>query len=421
MQQWDVIVVGAGAAGLVAAARAAARGRRTLLLEKNRKAGVKILMSGGTRCNLTHATDAAGVAAAFPRRQGSFLRSALAAFDPDSVVAMFHDASVATKIEPGGKVFPVSDSAVDVQRALLAMTAASGAELRRETPATDIRRSDDGFAVDTPSGELVARAVIVTVGGQSYPGCGTTGDGYGWAKALGHRIVPPRPALAPLACPASWVAELRGVTVPDVQIEMQATRGDDSTAKPTKKQRSERTRRGSFLFTHFGLSGPAPMNVSGIVTAAPHAGVWQAVCDFLPAVGEGTLTSELAAATAAGGRRGVAAWLAERLPRRLAEALLGLAQIPADRRLAELSRRERTALIAAVKQSSIPVSGSLGFKKAEVTAGGVDISQVDSRTMQSKLVPGLFFAGEILDVDGPIGGYNFQAAFSTGRLAGESV
>ncbi|MAT70464.1 MAG: aminoacetone oxidase family FAD-binding enzyme [Planctomycetaceae bacterium] len=420
MEHWDVIVVGAGAAGLVAATRAAERGRRTLLLEKNRKCGAKILMSGGTRCNLTHATDAAGIAAAFGRRQGAFLRSALAAFDPDAVVEMFHAAGVATKVEPGGKVFPASDSAVEVQRALLEMLRTSGAQLRRETPVTGIRADGGYWIVSTTGDDATAAAVIVTVGGQSYPGCGTTGDGYGWAKALGHKIIPPRPALAPLASSARWVAELRGVTVPDVQIEL---RPGDETAPvaATKRQRAERTRRGSLLLTHFGLSGPAAMNASGVLTATPHAGAWQAICDFLPAISEEALAAELAAAARNSGRRQVLTWIAERLPRRLATELLAQAQIPPDRAFAELARRERTELVAAVKRTCIPISGSLGFKKAEVTAGGVDLAEVDSRTMQSKLAPGLFFAGEILDVDGPIGGYNFQAAFSTGRLAGESA
>ncbi|MCA9234134.1 MAG: NAD(P)/FAD-dependent oxidoreductase [Planctomycetales bacterium] len=421
MDRWDVIVIGAGAAGLVAATHAAARGRRTLLLEKNRKAGAKILMSGGTRCNLTHATDAAGIAAAFGRRQGSFLRSALAGLDPEGVIAMFRAAGVATKLEPGGKVFPVSDSAVDVQRALLATLAESGAELRLGVAATAVEKRGEQFVIATSAGDVECAAVILTVGGQSYPGCGTTGDGYAWAKSLGHKIVPPRPALAPLVSPAAWVAELRGVTLPDVIVEMRPTGGAETQASSAKKQRAERTRRGSFLFTHFGLSGPAPMNASGIVTSSPHAGGWQAVCDFLPETPAEQLAASLASDATSGGSRAVVTWLAERLPRRLAEALLDGAEIPHERRLAELPRRERAALVDAVKATAIPVSGSQGFKKAEVTAGGVELGEVDSRTMQSKLVPGLYLAGEILDVDGPIGGYNFQAAFSTGRLAGESA
>lgn len=405
---YDVIVIGAGAAGYLAAVRAAERGLRTVLVEKNRKPAVKILMSGGTRCNLTQATDRAGIVAAFGP-QGRFLHSALAALGPEELVALFEAEGVRTKVEPTGKIFPVSDRAVDVAAALGRMLERSGAELRLGEAVSEVARQEAGFRVRTTNSVLVAPEVIITSGGQSYPGCGTTGDGYAWAKVLGHRIVPPRPALVPLLSDARWVAELRGVTVPDVVVKIRAA----GASKPAAE------RRGSFLFTHFGLSGPVVMDVSRVVTERPEAGDWQAVCDFLPTKNETELV-ELLCETASG-KRTVVAVLSEVLPRRLVEALCELAIVPAERRLAELAKRERTQLIEAVKRNAIPIRGSLGFKKAEVTAGGVDLAEVDSRTMESKLVPGLYFAGEVLDLDGPIGGYNFQSAFSTGWLAGEAV
>ena len=424
MGRFEVLVIGAGAAGLVAASRAAARGCSVLLVEKTAKGGVKVLMSGGPRCNLTQATDAAGIAAAFGREQGSFLRSALARLDPEGVVAMFRAAGVATKVEPGGKVFPASDSAVDVQRALLAILAASGAELRLKTPVTNVERRGDDFVATTPAGEIAAERVVLTVGGQSYPGCGTTGDGYAWAKAFGHRIVPPRPALVPLLSPAAWVAELQGVAIADAVVTMRSA--SDLPPAPRSRGRRQTERgaqgvRGALLFTHFGLSGPAPMNASGIVTAQPHAGGWSASCDFAPDVTAESLAAALAAAAQDLGKRTATSWLADLLPRRLAEALASHAGVSGERRLAELSKADRAALVAAIKSTAVPIAGTQGFKKAEVTAGGVDLREVDSRTMASKLCPGLFFAGEILDLDGPIGGYNFQAAFSTGALAGDAA
>jgi predicted Rossmann fold flavoprotein len=405
----QVIVIGAGAAGLLAAIRAAERGRRTVLLEKNRKPGVKILMSGGTRCNLTHATDRRGIVAAFGR-QGPFLHSALAALGPDELVAMFTAEGVATKVEPGGKIFPVSDRALDVLRALERMLGRSGAELCLDEGVGAIERDGDGFTVCTARRTLRADKVILTVGGQSYPGCGTRGDGYAWAKALGHAIVPPRPALVPLLSPEAWVHELRGVTVPDVRVRIGEVR-----AKP------QAAGRGSFLFTHFGLSGPVVMDLSRAVTARPQAVHWEAACDFVPGVKESEIVGRLAAEAAQSGKKAVANILSEWAPRRMAEALMARAGVPVERRVAELSRGERNALVAALKNTTIPITGSQGFKKAEVTAGGVSLAEVDSRTMESKLVPGLYIAGEILDLDGPIGGYNFQAAFSTGWLAGSSV
>jgi predicted flavoprotein YhiN len=432
---YEVVVIGAGAAGLLAAIRAAERGRRTLLLEKNRKPGVKILMSGGTRCNLTHATDARGIVEAFGE-QGPFLHSALASLSPDDLVAMFEAEGVRTKIEETGKVFPVSDRALDVLQALLRVLKRSGAELQLETPVTGIDRDGDGFVVKMPRRGVRAEKVIVTVGGQSYPGSGTTGDGYAWAKRFGHKIVPPRPALTPLTTNEQWVTELRGVTVPDVRVEVVS--GDEVTevssfrgpprnpasrlaAGSLGRPRGDRVRRGSFLFTHFGLSGPAPMDISRVITERPQAGGWRAVCDFVPNIRGEQITEQLQTAAKQDGRRGVLNMASELVPRRLAEAIMTQAGIPLERRAAELSRAERNALVDGLKRTAIPITGTLGFKKAEVTAGGVSLDEVDSRTMESKLVPGLYFAGEVLDLDGPIGGYNFQSAFSTGFLAGEKV
>ena len=407
IEETEIAVLGAGAAGLFAATRAAERGRRTVLLEKNRKPGTKILMSGGTRCNLTQATDRRGIVEAFGR-QGRFLHSALAVLGPEELVAMFDAEGVPTKVEPTGKIFPVSDRAVDVVEALKRMLQRSGAELRLESPVQEIERSGDGFVIATPSGEIAAEKIVLTSGGQSYPGCGTTGDGYAWAKQLGHKIVPPRPALVPLLSDAAWVQELSGVTVPDVGVQI--IDSDMPKAKP------QATARGSFLFTHFGLSGPVVMDVSRAVTARPDSGAWQAVCDFLPTVNEQQLSDRIAA-----GKQTALAVIVEWLPKRLVEALFAEADVPLDCRVAELSKKRRNHLLQSLKRMPISIRGSQGFKKAEVTAGGVDLREVDSKTMQSKLCENLYFAGEILDLDGPIGGYNFQAAFSTGWLAGESA
>ena len=404
----DIIVVGAGAAGFLAATRAAQRGRRVVLLEKNRKPGVKILMSGGTRCNLTQATDRRGIVEAFGR-PGRFLHSALAALGPDELVTLLESEGVPTKVEPTGKVFPVSNRAADVVAALRRLLARSGAKLCLEHSVQRIERSDAGFEVVARGETFKADKVVLTTGGQSYPGCGTTGDGYAWAKQLGHRIVPPRPALVPLLSDTPWVHELSGVTVPDVAVRIV------EAESPSVK--SQVSGRGSFLFTHFGLSGPVVMDVSRAVTARPDAASWWAVCDFLPDVNEQQLSEQLAEA----GKQTVSSVIAQRLPKRLADTLLTESEVPLDRRGAELSKQARIRLTRSLKSMRISICGSQGFKKAEVTAGGVDLREVDSKTMQSKICSGLYLAGEILDLDGPIGGYNFQSAFSTGWLAGESA
>jgi predicted Rossmann fold flavoprotein len=226
----------------------------------------------------------------------------------------------------------------------------------------------------------------------------------------------------PLTSGAAWIKQLRGVTVTDVRLRLQERPAKSVPhERPPAAARVLGERRGSFLFTHFGLSGPAAMDVSREATAHPRPASLQVACDFTPGVAFDDLAARLQAEAAAAGKKQVAAVVSQWVPRRLAEALLEQAGVPLDRRGAELSRAERMAIVQAVKGIAIPIDGTLGFKKAEVTAGGVALEEVDSRTMQSKLAPNLFFAGEILDLDGPIGGYNFQAAFSTGWLAGENV
>jgi predicted Rossmann fold flavoprotein len=405
---WDIVVVGAGAAGLMAAIRAAECGRRVLVLEKNRKAGVKILMSGGTRCNLTHATDNRGIVEAYGP-PGRFLHSALAALSVQDTIDFFEAEGVATKVEETGKVFPVSNKALDVLDALLRRLHRSGAVLALEEPLLDLQTASPGLALTTPQRVVRAAAVILTTGGQSYPGSGTTGDGYGLTARLGHTIVPARPALVPVTVATPWVAELRGVTLPDVAVRVV------EAGKPLM------ARRGSLLFAHFGLSGPVILDVSRVVSghARPESLVLEV--DLLPAIAEPAFDDYLRIETASAGKKQLAAVLAVHLPRRLGETLLQLAGLPVDRKAAALNRTDRVRLVGCIKRLALPVTGTLGFGKAEVTAGGVALEEVDSRSSRSKLVPGLYIAGELLDLDGPIGGYNFQAAWSTGWLAGQSA
>jgi predicted Rossmann fold flavoprotein len=407
---WDLIVVGAGAAGLIAAARAAEAGMRTLLLDKNRKPGVKILMSGGTRCNLTHATDRQGILSVFPAGQARFLRPALAAFGPADLTACVEAEGVALKTEPTGKIFPASDSAVDIQQAFLGrlhrsralLSAGEGVTAIDSDPATGFWR------ISTIQRQLTASRLLLCSGGQSYPGCGTTGDGYRWCAEWGHTIVTPRPALVPLRVNVRWVQDLSGVTIPDVDLSV-----IDGVAAAVPLARS----RASFLFTHFGCSGPAPLNVSRAVTAHPQPGTLRLRCDWLPEMRDDQLQSWFLAEANRSGKRQAANVLAHLLPHRFVEALMGEAAVPAHRKLSELTRDERARLIHLLKRTELPLQGALGFEKAEVTAGGVTLAEVDPRTMRSNIRPRLWLAGEILDIDGPIGGYNFQAAFSTGTLA----
>ena len=417
-QHWDVIVIGGGAAGLMAAASAAKLGKQTLLLEKNRKFGVKILMSGGTRCNITHNTDVRGIVEAFGRN-GKFLHSALSVLSPTDCVELFNSLGVETKVESTGKVFPVSNRAIDVRDALVRFATDSGADLVNETPVTGLSKLDSGeFSVEVAAGSIVCKSVIVTTGGLSFPGCGTTGDGYPWAEKFGHSIVDTVPALTPLLSTCQWANELKGVTIDPTSVEVL----DPDAGQAKKKNKPLAATRGSLLFTHFGFSGPAAMDVSRWVAAHPKKNRLKFVCDLLPEVKAGAVEQRLVAEKKVAGGRAVLRVVNElypQFPKRLIESLLHAVSIPLDRRYAELSSKQLVAITEQLKRLEFPINGTLGYEKAEVTAGGVKLSEVNSSTMESKLVQNLFFAGEILDLDGPIGGFNFQSAWSTGWLAGQ--
>lgn len=433
---YDAAVLGGGAAGLVTAIRAAELGARVILIEKNRRPGVKILMSGGTRCNITNARGlrrlesvSGPIDPAFDPKLcrgaraildafgpgGRFLGPSLRKLDVDQTIRLFEAEGLSVKIEGNGKVFPVSDKAVDVLNALLRRLERSGAELRCLSPVQSIRGPDsngadsEGFEIALPDSRIRARRLVLAVGGRSYPGCGTTGDGYGFARSFGHSVTDTRPALVPLRVGVDWVASLKGLSLPDVVASVHGPTG------PALAKRRE-----AILFAHFGLSGPAILDVSRAVANHDGPEPLELRLDLRPDVSREELDRRLQA-EARRGRVAVASMLAGEFPRRFVDCLLDACTIPRSRIGPDLSREERVRLVSGLKGLAMPIAGTLGFEKAEVTSGGVALDEVDPKTLESRLVPGLYFAGEVLDLDGLIGGYNFQAAWSSGWLAGESA
>ena len=399
----DVVVIGGGAAGLFAAATAANRGRTVVLLEKNERPGLKILISGGGRCNVTTTRSGKDLELQYGERRGRFLRHSLHGLPPTSVVAHFERLGVPLREEDLEKLFPVSQKARDVLEALLADCRRSGAQVVTSAAVLSVARDGDRFVVATNDRVWRAHSVIVATGGLSYRKTGATGDGYGFVRSFGHSITSTYPALAPLQVDAAWVRQLQGIVLHGVEIASMDRHG---------RIKTRRTR--PVLFTHKGLSGPAPMDLAGDIEES-HGGMVR--LDFAPNASIAELESQWLESAKHHGKRLAASLLPAELPDRLRTALCALAGCEGIT-LANLDRAARQRLLSVVKDLRVPCERSLGFDHAEVTRGGVALDEVDPKTMQSRLQPGLFLCGEVLDIDGPIGGFNFQAAFATGRVAG---
>jgi len=411
MEQVDVALVGGGAAGLMAAvqaARHAGSGRSVVVLDGARRLGAKILVSGGGRCNVTHeAVVAEDFCGSTPKAIGRILRR----FGVAETVAFFDDLGVALKREPSGKLFPVTDRAATVLEALLRAAAASSVDLRHPWRVGAIEPVEGGFRLNcaTEGREpLAATRVILATGGKSLPKSGSDGFGHVLARRLGHTLTPESfPALVPLLLPESdRFTALSGLAFP-ARLEVRGGSGRRVAAVE-----------GAILCTHFGLSGPAVLDVSRhFLHARTEDPASVLVLDSLPGVSRESLGEELRRLGAAT----VVGWCRGRLPERLGHAMLEAARVPFERTGAGLTREERRRLLASLKELELPVLGPRGFRFAEVTAGGVPLSELRLPTLESRRVAGLHLCGEICDVDGRLGGFNFQWAWASGFVAGAAA
>lgn len=411
----DIAIIGAGAAGLAAAIfageTARASGRTVLLLDGARKPGAKILVSGGGRCNVTNERVTPDDFWGGPR---PMIRNVLRAFDNRRTLAWMRELGVELKLEPTGKYFPVTDKARTVLDALLRAVERAGVRTRWDARARAVTPTGDGFRIDVRdvADPIHARRVVLATGGLSLPKSGSDGWGLDAARRLGHTVVPTTPALAPLLLragqsPGGRFADLSGLTM-DVRLGLQL---------PGGKQLEERT--GSLLFTHFGISGPAALDLSRHWLRArmddPEAGAWVTLGhpDFATVeVAEKWLADQASRHP----RRAIATAMGDLYPDRLARMIE-----PTDATFATLSRGRRRELATAIARMPLDVEGHRGWAFAETTAGGVELREVDVRTMESRRVPGLYLCGEMLDVDGRIGGFNFQWAWASGYLAGRAA
>jgi predicted Rossmann fold flavoprotein len=407
-----VIVVGAGPAGLMAAGQAARAGAKTVLLEKMSRAGRKLGITGKGRCNLTNMADKETFITHFGRN-GRFLHQAFSRFFNQDLIAFFKEIDLPVITERGGRVFPASEDALQVVCALKDWAKGQGASLRTrmEVEGPIVREGRVMGVRLNSSGEIqTADAVILATGGASYPATGSTGDGFPMAEAVGHRVVPIRPALVPMETEGDVASRLQGVSLKNIQVRV--------LIDAKKKHQAF----GEMLFTHFGLSGPVILFLSRFMVDALAAGKRVDLeIDLKPALDEKKLDARLIRELKAHGKQRVRNLLKTLLPRKLIPLCVELTRIPEDKAGHHVTQEERKRLLQWLKRFSFRVIGHRSFEEAIVTAGGVHTREVNPKTMESLLVKGLYFAGEMLDVDGDTGGYNLQAAFSTGWLAGLSA
>ena len=400
----DVVIIGGGAAGLMAAYFAAQQGSSVILLDRNKRPGRKLRITGKGRCNVTNDCDVREVLAHIPG-DGRFLYSALSAFPPRELMAFLEANGLPLKTERGKRVFPQSDRADDVADLLWRLCSGAGVRLL-QTRASDVLLQDGAVTgVQTAAGPLSCRCCIVCTGGMSYPLTGSDGDGYRMAKALGHTVSPLRPSLVPLESPDPCCARLQGLSLRNVELRV------------FEDERLLYREQGELLFTHFGVSGPLVLTASSRMKHWDQA-AYRLEIDLKPALDSGKLDERLLRDFAENRNKSLHHVLEGLAPRSLVPELLLASGLPGEVQANAVTREMRLSLLHTLKAFPVAVSGTRPWAEAIVTAGGVSTKELNPRSMESKLISGLYFAGEVLDLDACTGGFNLQIAWSTGRMAG---
>lgn len=419
----DVVVVGGGPAGMMAAGRAAERGRSVLLLEKNKTLGKKLLLTGGGRCNLTNnpsgglgtgISDTRAMLAKY-KDGGQFLFSAFSQFGVKDTLKFFNERGVAAKEEAEGRVFPFSNKAQSVLDVLVQYMKEGGVEIQMgvavdalsiDKPAKNIHiRLKDGT-------EIMAKSCVVATGGISYPETGSTGDGFNWLKKLGHKIIDNDFALVPIALKDEWVKKISGLTLEDIGLTVFLN---------GQKQKKFGKKKGKLLFTHFGISGPTVLDMSRDIGELLEGGEVIVGLDLFPRLDHGALKQKLQALLVAESNKKLKNTLSHIIPSALAPALLEMADINGETANHSVRSEERTGLVALMKNIPLHIEGLLGADKAIVSSGGVALEEVNFKTMQSRLIPNLYIVGDALNINRPSGGYSLQLCWTTGFVAGNAA
>ncbi|TAN61386.1 NAD(P)/FAD-dependent oxidoreductase [bacterium] len=410
MALYDIAVVGAGPAGAMSAIRAGRHNKAVALIERNNAIGKKILLSGRGRCNVTNIAPLSDFIVRFGR-QGEFLRTAFSKFFNQELIDFFKVKGLELKIERQGRVFPVTDKAISIVEVLKIYLQENKTACLYNKQVIEIKKDNGLFRLflDTKE-EIVARKVILASGGMSFRATGSTGDGFVIAKKLGHSIAALMPGLVPLRAKESWVKELQGLTLKNIRFTLRAD----------KKKIVSNT--GELLFTHFGVSGPLVLDLSSeALDLLKGRKEIRMNIDLKPGLSPEQLENRLVREFRLAGNKNARNIMKEILPLRFIKVFLNLAAIDSSKQANQITQAERRKIIDLLKLFSLHIVGSLPIEEAMVTCGGVSIKEINPRTMESRIVPGLYFCGEIIDASAPSGGYNLQQAFSTGYLAGESA
>ncbi len=409
-RSFDVLVIGGGPAGMMAAGRAAESGASVALLEKNAVLGKKLMITGGGRCNILNAEFNTRLLTEKYGKKGKSLLSVFSRFDVEATIAFFESQGLKIKVEAEKRAFPVSDNAEDVQRTMQNYMHEHSVNVLTKTSVKGFTIEDGNIlSVQTSTGDITAKNVILATGGTSHPETGSTGDGFVWLKTIGHTVVEPDSALVPVTLKDAWISDVAGISLKGVKLII------------WQHGKKHEAKTGKLLFTHKGLSGPLVLNMSRVIGDLLHGGDVELSIDLFPTLDHGALDRKIQAIFAEGKSKMIKNHIGELVQPRLGHELLRLAQIDPETKLSHLSRDERIVFGKMLKHIPLHVSGLLGPEDAIVASGGVALDEVDFSSMRSKKFSNLFFAGDILDFDRPSGGFSLQVCWSTGYLAGEQA
>lgn len=407
----DILIIGGGAAGLMAAGVASMKGKSVTVLERNERPARKVMITGKGRCNVTNNCDSLDELISNVPVNGRFLYSAFSSFMPRDTMELFEDMGVPLKTERGNRVFPVSDKAVDIVDALTAFATDDGAQIVNARATELIIEDGCVKGVMTENGEaFFAQKVLVATGGKSYPVTGSTGDGYDFARQAGHTVTELKPSLVSLVCHEGFCTDLQGLALRNVAIKV----------VDTAKKKEIYKDMGEMLFTHFGVSGPMILSASSHMRNM-EKGRYQIFVDMKPALTPEQLDSRILRDFSENNNKNFINSLGGLLPRKMIPVVVKLGGIKPTEKVNQITKEQRARLVSVLKEFKITVNDFSPIKDAIVTSGGVKVSEINPKTMESKLCQNLYFAGEVIDVDAYTGGFNLQIAFSTGHLAGENM